>query len=83
MVFIRRIISNIRHGGFVSFLSIIIIALTVTIGSALILIGNYLRGQIKDLKDKPAIIVYIKDSIGESQGREFRSQIEKINGLLQ
>ena len=70
--------SNIRHGGFVSLLSVIIITLTVTIGSALILIGNYLRGQIEDLKEEPAIIVYIKDSVGESEGREFRSQIEKI-----
>ena len=71
--------SNIRHGGFVSFLSIVIITLTVTIGSALILIGNYLSGEIEDLKDKAAIIVFLKDSVGESQGREFRSQIEKID----
>ena len=71
--------SNIRHGGFVSFLSIVIITLTVIIGSALILIGNYLRSQIEGLKDKPAMIVFLKDSVGESQGREFRSQIEKID----
>lgn len=71
--------SNIRHGGFVSFLSVVIITLTVTIGSALVLISNYLRGQIEDLKDKPAMIVFLKDSVGESQGREFRSQLEKID----
>ena len=72
-------LSNIRHGGFVSFLSIVIITLTVTIGSALILISNYLRSQIENLKDKPAIIVFLKDGIGESEGQEFRSQIEKID----
>ena len=71
--------SNIRHGGFVSFLSIVIITLTVIIGSALILIGNYLREQIEGLKDEPAMIVFLKDRVGESQGREFRSQIEKID----
>ncbi|RKU07893.1 hypothetical protein C6502_16160 [Candidatus Poribacteria bacterium] len=71
--------SNIRHGGFVSFLSIVIITLTVAIGSALILIGNYLREEIEGLKDKAAVIVFLKDSVGESQGREFRSQIEKID----
>ncbi len=71
--------SNIRHGGFVSFLSIVIITLTVTIGSALILIGNYLHGEIEDLKDKPAMIVFLTDNVGESEGREFRSQIEKID----
>ena len=71
--------SNIRHGGFVSFLSIVIVTLTVTIGSALILIGNYLREEIEGLKDKPAMIVFLRDSVGESEGREFRSQIEKID----
>ena len=75
--------SNIRHGGFVSFLSIVIITLTVVIGSALILIGNYLREQIEGLKDKPAMIVFLKDSVGESQGQEFRSQIEKIDWAAQ
>ena len=71
--------SNIRHGGFVSFLSIVIVTLTVTIGSALILIGNHLREEIEGLKDKPAMIVFLTDSVGESEGREFRSQIEKID----
>ena len=73
--------SNIRHGGFVSFLSIVIITLTVTIGSALILIGNYLHEEIEDLKDKPAIIVFLKDNVGESEGKEFRSQVEKIDWI--
>lgn len=71
--------SNIRHGGFVSFLSIVIITLTVTIGSALILISNYLREEIESLKEEAAIIVFLKDSIGESEGQEFRSQIEKLD----
>ena len=39
--------SNIRHGGFVSLLSVVIVTLTVTIASALILIGNYLQGERK------------------------------------
>ena len=73
--------SNIRHGGFVSFLSIVIITLTVTIGSALVLIGNYLREEIEGLKDKPAIVVFLRDSVGESEGLEFRSQVEKIDWI--
>ncbi len=71
--------SNIRHGGFVSLLSVVIVTLTVTIASALILIGNYLQGEIENLKDRAAIIVFLKDTIGESEGQEFRSQIEKID----
>ena len=71
--------SNIRHGGFVSLLSVVIVTLTVTIASALILIGNYLQGEIENLKDRPAIIIFLKDAIGESEGQEFRSQIEKLD----
>jgi cell division transport system permease protein len=71
--------SNIRHGGFVSLLSVVIVTLTVTIASALILIGNYLQGEIENLKDRPAIIIFLKDTIGESEGQEFRSQIEKLD----
>jgi cell division transport system permease protein len=71
--------SNIRHGGFVSLLSVVIVTLTVTIASALILIGNYLQREIENLKDRPAIIVFLKDTVGESEGQEFRSQIEKID----
>ena len=77
--FFEESLSNIRHGGFVSFLSIVIVTLTVTIGSALILIGNYLQGEIEDLKDRPAIIAFLRDTIGESEGQEFRAQIEKID----
>ena len=71
--------SNIRHGGFVSLLSVVIVTLTVTIASALILIGNYLQREIENLKDRPAIIVFLKDTVGESEGQEFRSQIEKLD----
>ncbi len=71
--------SNIRHGGFVSLLSVVIVTLTVTIASALILIGNYLQGEIENLKDRPAIIIFLKDTIGESEGQEFHSQIEKLD----
>ena len=51
----------------------------VTIASALILIGNYLQGEIENLKDRPAIIIFLKDTIGESEGQEFCSQIEKLD----
>ena len=71
--------SNIRHGGFVSFLSIVIITLTITIMSALILVGNYLHQEVESLKDEPAIIAFLKDTVNESEGRALRSQTEKID----
>ena len=73
--------SNIRHGGFVSFLSIVIITLTTTIASALILIGNYLHQEVQNLKDEPAVIAFLKDTVNDSAARELRSGFEKIDGV--
>ncbi|MCZ6680366.1 MAG: permease-like cell division protein FtsX [Candidatus Poribacteria bacterium] len=47
--------------------------------SALILVGNYLHREVEDLKDEPAVIAFLKDTVGESEGLEFRSQIEKMD----
>jgi cell division transport system permease protein len=76
---IEEAFANIRHGGFVSFLSIVIIALTATITSALILIGNYLHREVENLKDEPTVIAFLKDTLNESEGRELRTRMEKID----
>jgi len=75
---VEEALSNIRHGGFVSFLSVIIIALTMAIASALMLIGGHLHREVQNLKDEPALIVFLKDTLNESEGRELSARIEKI-----
>jgi cell division transport system permease protein len=72
--------SNIRHGGLVSFLSVVIITFTIVLTSALILIGNHLHKGVQTLKDEPAIIAFLKDT-DESEGQRLRSQIEKIDSV--
>ena len=52
-------LSNIRHGGIVSFLVVFIITLTITIASTLILTANYLSREIKNLNEKPTIIAFL------------------------
>ena len=47
--------------------------------SALILIGNYLHQEVESLKDEPAIIAFLKDTVNESKGRALCSQTEKID----
>jgi len=69
-------LSNIRHSGFVSLLSVVIITFTIAIASALVLIGNYLKQEVEDLKDEPAIIVFLKDSLDDSAGKELQSRIQ-------
>jgi len=68
-------LSNIRHSGFVSLLSVVIIAVTIAITSALVLVGNYLKQEVKDLKDEPAIIVFLKDSLDDSAGKGLQTRI--------
>ena len=72
--------SNIRHGGFVSLLSVVIVTLTVTIASALILIGNYLQGEIENLKDRAAIIVFLKTRSVSLKGRNFAAKLRRSIG---
>jgi len=69
-------LSNIRHSGFVSLLSVVIIAFTIAITSALVLVGNYLKQEVEDLKDEPAIIAFLKDSLDDSAGKELQSRIQ-------
>ena len=69
-------LSNIRHSGFVSLLSVVIIAFTIAITSALVLVGNYLKQEVEDLKDEPAIIVFLKDSLDDSAGKDLQTRIQ-------
>ena len=73
-----EVLSNIRHGGLISFLSVVIITLTVTIASALILTASYLRQEIENLAEKPTIIAFLEDTLDASQGHQLRSQVEKM-----
>jgi cell division transport system permease protein len=73
--------SNIRHGGIVSFLSVVIITLTIATAAAFALIVNYLNEEVKGLKNEPAIIAFLKCTLDGSEGRELRSQIEKFDRI--
>ena len=76
-----EVFSNIRHSGLISLLSALIITLTITIASALILIANHLHGEVENLKGRPTITAFLKDTLDASQGRQLRSQVEKIKQI--
>ena len=69
-------LSNIRHSAFVGLLSVVIIMFTIAIASALVLIGNYLKQEVEDLKDEPAIIAFLEDSLDGSAGKNLQVRVQ-------
>ena len=74
--------SNIRHGGFVSLLSVVIVTLTVTIASALILIGNYLQGKSKTLRTDQRLLSFLRTRSVSLKGRNFAAKLRSSIGRL-
>ena len=75
---LEETISNIRHGGVVSILSVIIITLTTVIVAALTLLHNTIRRDVDAIKSSTAIIVFLSDTISPSEQERL---IENISGL--
>ena len=78
MYLLEEAISNLKHGGFVNILSTIIVTLTVMIVSVLLLVGNYIHGEVEQLKSEPAVIAFLDDYLDDSSAQQLRSQIEKL-----
>ncbi len=78
MYLLEEAISNLKHGGFVNILSTIIVTLTVMIVSVLLLVGNYVHGEVEQLKGEPAVIAFLDDYLDDSSAQQLRSQIEKL-----
>jgi len=76
---LEEAMSNLRYGGLVNILSAAIIMLTIVILSALILVTNYIHGELGELKDEPAIIAFLDDSLDDTIAKELRSKIEKLD----
>jgi len=75
---LEEAMSNLRYGGLVNILSATIIMLTIVILSALILVANYIHGELGELKDEPAIIAFLDDSLDDTSAKKLRSEIEKL-----
>ena len=71
-------ISNIRHGGVVSILSLVTIMLTAIIVSVLVLLHNAIRTEVTAIKDATAIIVFLHDSISEIEQQRLQFDIEDL-----
>ena len=74
-------VSNIRHGGIVSLLSIIIITLTVIILSNLTIIRNYLHREMATLKEDAPIIAFLEDDLDMETFNKLRTDLQRANEI--
>lgn len=74
-------VSNLRHGGLANILSLLIIAVTIIILSALILVGSYIRSEVSQLKEEPVIVAFLKDGLNLSEIQRLRTQIEILTPI--
>ncbi|HIN32281.1 TPA: FtsX-like permease family protein [Candidatus Poribacteria bacterium] len=74
-------VSNIRHGGIVSLLSVIIITLTVIILSSLIIIRNHLHREMATLKEDAPIIAFLDDNLNIETLKKLRIDLQRANEI--
>jgi len=74
-------VSNIRHGGIVSLLSILIITLTVIILSNLTIIRNYLHREMATLKEDAPIIAFLEDDLDMETFNKLRTDLQRANEI--
>ena len=78
---LEETVSNIRHGGLVSALSVVIITLTTVIVTALLLLHNTIQKDVKAIKSSTAIIVFLSDKISQSEQQKLEKSIVKLKSV--
>ena len=76
---LEEAMANLRYGGFINVLSLAIIALTIMILSAFILVVISIHGELVRLQQEPAIVVFLNDSVDTSSAHQLQRQFEKLN----
>ena len=74
-------LANLRYGGLINLLCLAIIALTVTILSALVLVAVHVQDELRRLRDSPSVVVFLEDSVDASSAHRLRSQFEKLGDV--
>lgn len=74
-------LSNLRRGGLVNLICFLMITLSAVILSLLMLSVDYIGSELERLKEEPALIAFLDDSLDPSSAQMLRSQIEKLEGV--
>jgi cell division transport system permease protein len=70
--------SNIRNGGLVAFMSIIVVVLTIIVLSILLMVVNHVHLELSALKQSPLLVVFLEDGLQESDRQALQNQIESF-----
>ena len=71
-------LSNMKHSGLISVLSIIIVALTMMVLSLLIIITNHFTAQFGILKKSPFVVAFLEDGLPDLQIKKIKKEIENL-----
>ncbi len=80
--YIENAISHIRHAGIANLMSLLSIALVTGTLITVLLHHGFIAQQLEFEKDAPTLIATLKDTLNETKGRAFLSQIEKDERIL-
>jgi cell division transport system permease protein len=72
----RETFSNIKHSGFIGFLSIIIVALTMMVLCLFLVITNRLNAQLGTMKKSPFVTAFLSDGLPDTQIKKIKKEIE-------
>lgn len=69
---------NVRQGGMVSVLAILIVALATMLFGALNVIRNVVRGEVVRFEENPAVVVFVKDDVSEERFRQLAQTLDDL-----
>jgi len=74
---------NVRHGGIVSLLAVVIVALTTVLFAALSLVRNVVRGEVARFEQNPAIVAFVRDEIPEERFQQLAETLRELSDVAQ
>lgn len=70
---------NLKQGGLVNLLSLLIVVVTILTLSTIFLVGSYIHSEVSQLKEKPVIVAFLKNSINSSEIYKLCKSIEILS----
>lgn len=74
----RETFSNIKYSGLVGGLSIVVVVLTAMMFGALLMIANYIHGELNVMKESPLVVAFLKDGLADSDRQLIWKEIKGL-----
>jgi cell division transport system permease protein len=72
---------NVRHGGVVSLLAIVVVALTTILFSALYVLRNAVRSEVQRFEENPSAVVFPLESATDEQVHALETAVSRLPGV--